>query len=54
MARFPYGVSANDPLILSIVPCGTVLAIELAGWLRTRTATKIDPKIDPMSALRYE
>jgi putative ABC transport system permease protein len=50
MAGFLYGLSANDPLILCIVPCIMVLVILLACWLPARKATKIDP----MMALRYE
>jgi ABC-type antimicrobial peptide transport system permease subunit len=50
MAGFLYGLSANDPLVLCIVPCIMVLVILLACWLPARKATKIDP----MMALRYE
>ena len=50
MASFLFGLSANDPLVLSIVPCIMVLLILLACWLPARRATKIDP----MVALRYE
>jgi predicted permease len=50
MASFLFGLSANDPLVLSIVPCIMVLIILLACWLPARRATKIDP----MVALRYE
>jgi putative ABC transport system permease protein len=50
MASLLYGLSANDPLILSIVPCVMVLVILLACWLPARRATKIDPIV----ALRYE
>jgi predicted permease len=50
MASFLYGLSANDPLILTIVPCMMVLVIVFACWLPARRATKIDP----MMALRYE
>ena len=50
MTSFLYGLSANDPLILTIVPCMMVLVIVLACWLPARGATKIDP----MMALRYE
>jgi predicted permease len=50
MANLLYGLSANDPLILSIVPCVMVLVILLACWLPARRATKIDPIV----ALRYE
>jgi putative ABC transport system permease protein len=50
MASFLYGLSANDPLILCIVPCVMVLVIVLACWLPARRATKIDPIL----ALRYE
>jgi len=50
MASFLFGLSANDPLVLSIVPCIMVLVILLACWLPARRATKIDP----MVALRYE
>ena len=50
MASFLFGLSANDPLVLSFVPCIMVLIILLACWLPARRATKIDP----MVALRYE
>ncbi len=50
MANLVYGLSANDPLILCIVPCVMVTVIVLACWLPARKATKIDP----MTALRYE
>ena len=50
MSSLLYGLSANDPLILSIVPCVMVLVILLACWLPARRATKIDPIV----ALRYE
>jgi putative ABC transport system permease protein len=50
MASFLYGLSANDPLVLSVVPCVMVLVILLACWLPARRATKIDPIV----ALRYE
>ena len=50
MASFLFGLSANDPFVLTIVPCVVVLLILLASWLPARRATKIDP----MVALRYE
>lgn len=50
MASFLYGFSANDPLILCIVPCLMVLIIVLACWVPARRATRIDP----MAALRCE
>jgi putative ABC transport system permease protein len=50
MASFLIGLSANDPLVLSIVPCIMVLVILLACWLPARRATRIDP----MVALRFE
>ena len=50
MASFLYGLSANDPLILCLVPCVMILVIVLACWLPARRATKTDP----MMALRYE
>jgi predicted permease len=50
LASFLYGLSANDPLVLSVVPCVMVLVILLACWLPARRATKIDPIV----ALRYE
>ncbi len=50
MASFLFGLSANDPLVLSIVPCIMLLIILLACWLPARRAMKIDP----MVALRYE
>jgi putative ABC transport system permease protein len=50
MASLLYGLSANDPLILSIVPCIMVFVLLLACWLPARRAAKIDPIV----ALRYE
>lgn len=50
MASFLFGLSANDPHVLSIVPCIMLLVTLLACWLPARRATKIDP----MVALRYE
>jgi predicted permease len=50
MASFLFGLSANDPLVLSIVPCIMVLVILLACWLPARRATRIDPIV----ALRHE
>jgi putative ABC transport system permease protein len=50
MASFLFGLSANDPLVMSIVPCLMVLVILMACWLPGRRATRIDP----MVALRYE
>jgi putative ABC transport system permease protein len=50
MASFLFGLSANDPFVLLIVPCMMVLVIQLACWLPARRATKIDPMI----ALRFE
>jgi putative ABC transport system permease protein len=50
MASFLYGLSANDPLVLCLVPCAMISVIVLACWLPARRATKIDP----MAALRHE
>ncbi|HTF61701.1 MAG TPA: ABC transporter permease [Edaphobacter sp.] len=50
MASFLFGLSANDPLVLSVVPCIMELVILLACLLPARRAMKIDP----MVALRYE
>ncbi len=47
---FLHGLSANDPLILCVVPCVMILVILMACWLPARRATKIDPIV----ALRYE
>jgi putative ABC transport system permease protein len=50
MASFLYGLSANDPLVLCLVPGVMISVIVLACWLPARRAAKIDP----MAALRYE
>jgi putative ABC transport system permease protein len=50
MASILYGLSANDPLVLTLVPCVMVTVIIVASWLPARRATKIDP----ITALRYE
>jgi putative ABC transport system permease protein len=50
MASLFYGLSANDPLVLCLVPFFMVLVIVFACWLPARKATKIDP----MTALRHE
>jgi len=50
MATLLYGLSANDPLVLCLVPCLMISVIALACWLPAHRATKIDP----MAALRYE
>ena len=50
MATFLFGLSANDPLVLSIVPCILVLVILLACWAPARRASRTDPIV----ALRCE
>ena len=50
MASFLFGLSANDPLVLSIVPCIMTLVILLACWVPARRASRTDPMI----ALRCE
>ena len=50
LASFLFGLSANDPWVLSIVPCVMVLVILMASWVPALRATKIDP----MVALRCE
>ena len=50
MASFLFGLSANDPLVLSTVPCIMVLVILLACWVPARRASRTDP----MVALRCE
>jgi len=50
MAGFVYGLSANDPLVLCLVPCIMISVVVIACWLPARRATKIDT----MAALRYE
>jgi putative ABC transport system permease protein len=50
MASFLFGLSANDPMVLSIVPCIMVLVILLACWVPARRASRTDP----MVALRCE
>src|SRR5271155_1069393 len=43
MASFVYGLSANDPVIISIVTSVVLLVILLACYLPARRATKVDP-----------
>jgi putative ABC transport system permease protein len=50
LASFLYGLSANDPLILFLVPCILVTVIMTASWLPARKAMGVDP----VKALRYE
>lgn len=50
MDSFLYGLSANDPLILSFVPVVIVAVILLACYVPARRASRVDP----MVALRYE
>ncbi|MGD1082743.1 MAG: ABC transporter permease [Candidatus Sulfotelmatobacter sp.] len=50
MASILYGLSANDPLVLGLVPCFMVAVILVASWLPARKAAKINP----ITALRYE
>lgn len=50
MASLVYGLSANDPVILAIVPCVMLVVVLLACWLPARRASKVDP----MVALRCE
>ena len=49
-ASFVYGLSANDPVILSVVPLVVVPVVMLACYLPARRATKVDPLV----GLRYE
>ena len=50
LASFLYGLSANDPFILCVVPCVMVLVVLLACWGPALRATKVEPTV----ALRYE
>jgi putative ABC transport system permease protein len=50
MASLLYGLSANDPLVLCLVPCVMMAVILVASWLPARKATRIDP----VTTLRYE
>jgi putative ABC transport system permease protein len=50
MASFVYGLSGNDPVVLSLVPCVMMAVILAASWMPARRAMKTDPT----TALRYE
>jgi predicted permease len=50
MANLLYGLSANDPIVLSVVPLGMVLIVLLACYLPARRAASVNP----MTALRSE
>ena len=50
MATLLYGLSANDPLVLCLVPCTMISVVVLACWVPARRATKIAP----LAALRCE
>jgi predicted permease len=45
MASFVYGLSANDPVIISVVTSVVFLVILLACYLPARRATKVDPMV---------
>lgn len=50
VASYLYGLSANDPLVLCVVPCVMLTVVVLACWIPARKATRIDP----IAALHFE
>jgi putative ABC transport system permease protein len=50
MASLLYGLSATDPIVLTIVPLGMILVVALACYLPARRAASLNP----MTALRCE
>jgi putative ABC transport system permease protein len=45
LAGSMYGLSANDPVTLCLVPCMMVLVMLLGCWIPARTAAKINPMV---------
>ncbi|MGA9461646.1 MAG: FtsX-like permease family protein, partial [Terracidiphilus sp.] len=50
MASLLYGLSATDPIVLTVVPLGMILVVALACYLPARRAAGVNP----MTALRCE